>query len=159
MSTGEAMAKFGTAIAIMYVVSFCSAPLFGWFIDKVDRMTAMCVALAVAASGYLSMYFLTSPINFAEIPLLIILTLGTGFMVKAQMALIGQEAPVKERGSVIATGQMFGAFGILVFTAFGGRLFDAWGPWAPFVLAGSYQAILFCFALAVRYSTPARQAV
>lgn len=158
ISTGEAMARFGTAIAVMYAVSFFSAPLFGWFIDKVNRMTAMIVALAFAAAGYLSMYALTSPIDFRMLPLLILLTLGTGFMVKAQMALVGQEAPVRERGSVIATAQMFGAFGILVFTSIGGRLFDAWGPWAPFILVGSYQAMLLVAALLVRYRMPVPQA-
>ena len=84
------------------------------------------------------------------VPLLIWLTLGTGFMVKAQMALIGQEAPLKHRGSVIATGQMFGAVGILIFTVLGGRLFDAVGPWAPFAAVGVYQGVLFVFAVAVR---------
>ena len=134
----------------MYAVSFFSAPIFGWFIDKVNRMTAMCTALFVAGSGYLAMYFVTSPVDFAMIPLLVWLTLGTGFMVKAQMALIGQEAPIRQRGSVIATGQMFGALGILVFTALGGRLFDAIGPWAPFAAVGLYQSALFVVALFVR---------
>lgn len=156
MSTGAAMARFGTIMAMMYVVSFFSAPVFGWFIDKVDRMTAMCTALLVASTGYLAMYFLTSPVDYAMIPLMVWLTLGTGFMVKAQTALIGQEAPVRERGSVIATAQMFGAFGILVFTALGGRLFDAWGPWAPFFAVGVYQLLLMFFALAVRFRTEGR---
>jgi MFS family permease len=150
MSTGEAMARFGTIMAMMYAVSFFAAPLFGWYIDKVNRMTAMCTALLVAATGYLAMYFLTSPVDFAMVPLLIWLTLGTGFMVKAQMALIGQEAPLKHRGSVIATGQMFGAVGILIFTVLGGRLFDAVGPWAPFAAVGVYQGVLFLVAVAVR---------
>ncbi len=156
LNTGEAMARFGTVMVIMYAVSFFSAPLFGWFIDKVDRMTALCVALAIAAAGYLGMYVVTTPIDFAMIPFMILLTLGTGCMVKAQMALIGQEAPVKERGSVIATGQVFGAVGILTFTAIGGRLFDAWGPWAPFFIVGVYQAALLGVALLVRFVTPAR---
>ena len=115
----------------MYAVSFVSAPLFGWLIDRVNRMTAMIVALAVASAGYLSMWFLSSPLDYNMLPLLALLTLGSGFMVKAQMALIGQEAPVRARGSIIATAQMFGAVGILIFTAIGGRIFDAWGPWAP----------------------------
>ena len=150
MTTGEAMARFGSIMVVMYAVSFFSAPIFGWFIDKVNRMTAMCTALFVAGSGYLAMYFVTSPVDFAMIPLLVWLTLGTGFMVKAQMALIGQEAPIRQRGSVIATGQMFGALGILVFTALGGRLFDAIGPWAPFAAVGLYQSALFVVALFVR---------
>lgn len=157
ITTGEAMARFGTAIAVMYAVSFFTAPVFGWFIDKVDRMTAVIVALVVAASGYLSMYWLTTPLDFTKMPLLILLTMGTGFMVKSQTALIGQEAPVQERGSVIATAQMFGAVGILIFTAIGGRLFDAWGPWAPFVLVGFYQVMLLIAAVFVRFTTPATQ--
>jgi len=152
-STGESMARFGTFIAIMYVVSFCSSPLFGWFIDKVDRLTAMCVALVTAAAGYLSMGLVTSPLETSMIPYLILLTLGTGWMVKAQMALIGQEAPVRERGSVISTAQVFGALGILIFTAIGGRIFDAWGPWAPFVLVGAYQSLLLFAALVIRLTT------
>lgn len=156
LNPGQAMAKFGTMIAIMYFVSFFSAPVFGWFIDRVNRMTSMVTALLIASAGYLSMRFLSSPIDFNMLPLLILLTLGAGFMTKAQMALIGQEAPIKERGSVIATAQMFGAIGILIFTVIGGRLFDAWGPWAPFVLAGAYQSLLLIFALVIRIVAPGR---
>jgi hypothetical protein len=77
----------------------------------------MIVALAMAASGYLSMRFLTSPLDMAMIPLLVVLTLGTGFLVKAAMALIGQKAPVRERSSVIAGISVGGAICILVFAA------------------------------------------
>jgi MFS family permease len=75
-------------------------------------------------------------------------------MVKAAMALIGQEAPVRERSSVIAGSSVCGALGILTFTAIGGRLFDAWGPWAPFVLAGGYQAVLLVATVIVRLLAP-----
>ncbi len=154
LSPGRAMAQFGTMIIIMYVVSLVSAPVFGWFIDRVHRVTAMIVALSTAATGYLSMWFLTSPLDMQMIPLLVLLTLGTGFMVKASMALIGQEAPVRERSSVIAGSSMCGAVGIIIFTGVGGRLFDAWGPWAPFVLAGAYQAVLLVAAVVVRVMAP-----
>jgi MFS family permease len=154
LTPGRAMAQFGTMIVIMYVVSLVSAPVFGWFIDRVHRVTAMIVALATAATGYLSMWFLTSPLDLAMVPLLVVLTLGTGFMVKAAMALIGQEAPLRERSSVISGSSVCGAIGILAFTAIGGRLFDAWGPWAPFVLAGAYQALLLIAAVIVRLVAP-----
>lgn len=153
-TSGESMARFGTMIVIMYVVSFFSAPAFGWFIDRVNRLTALIVALTIAAIGYNAMFWLTSPLDYAMIPLLILLTLGTGFVVKAQMALIGQEAPVRARGSVISTAQMFGALGILIFSGVGGRLFDLMGPWAPFVLAGVYQTLLLVAAVAMRFISP-----
>ena len=154
LTSGEAMARFGTVITIMYLVSLASAPLFGWFIDRVNRVTATIVALTFGTAGYLSMYIISSPIDFSMLPYMIVLTLGAGFMTKATMALIGQEAPVKERGSVIAMAQMFGAIGILVFTVVGGRLFDAWGPWAPFVIAGAYQGVLIFAGAVIRIFAP-----
>lgn len=154
LSPARAMAEFGVMIIIMYGVSLVSAPIFGWVIDRVNRVTALIIALATASVGYLSMPLLTSPLHMETAPLLILLTLGTGFMVKASLSLLGQEAPAPERASVIAGSSFFGALGILVFTSIGGRVFDSWGPWAPFVLAGGYQAVLLVIAIAVRFVAP-----
>lgn len=154
LSPARAMAQFGVIVTIMYVASLISAPIFGWIIDRVNRVTALLIALATATIGYLSMYFLTSPLHLDMAPLLVVLTLGTGFMVKATLSLLGQEAPVAERASVIAGSSFCGAFGILVFSVVGGRLFDSVGPWAPFVLAGTYQLVLLVVATVVRIVAP-----
>lgn len=154
LSPARAMAQFGTMILIMYGVSLVSAPVFGWVIDRVNRVTALIIALVTASVGYLSMPLVTSPLHLEMAPLLILLTLGTSFMVKATLSLLGQEAPVAERGSIIAGSSFCGALGILVFTAVGGRVFDSWGPWAPFVLAGAYQAVLLVIAIVVRMVAP-----
>jgi MFS family permease len=77
-------------------------------------------------------------------------------MMKSSLSLLGQEAPVAERGSVIAMSSMCGAVGILVFTLVGGRLFDAYAPWAPFVLAGAYQVVLLIVAVIIRFKSPGR---
>lgn len=156
LTPARAMAQFGVMILIMYTVSLVSAPIFGWIIDRVNRVTALIIALATASTGYLSMRFLTSPLHLEMAPLLIVLTMGTGFMVKASLSLLGQEAPVAERGSVIAGSSFCGALGILIFTGVGGRLFDSWGPWAPFVLAGGYQAVLLVVAITIRIVAPGR---
>ena len=75
-------------------------------------------------------------------------------MLKASLGLIGQEAPVKERGSVIAMNSTCGAIGILILMWIGGILFDAWGPWAPFVIAGVYQIFLLAAAIVIRIVAP-----
>jgi MFS family permease len=155
---GQAMARFGIMIIIMNGASILVAPLFGWFIDRVNRVTALIVALCFASVGYLSMYVITSPLDFAMAPYFIVITLGSSFMMKASLSLVGQEARVAERGSVLAMFGMFGAVGILVFTKWGGILFDAWGPWAPFVMAGAYQTVLLGIALVVRTVAPGRAA-
>ncbi len=154
MSPAEAMARFGLMILIMQAVSVAAAPVFGWYLDVVNRVTATLVALAFAIVGYLSMYIITSPLDFAMIPWFIIISFGSSFMLKASLALIGQEAPANERGSVVAMNSTFGAIGILILMAVGGRLFDAWGPWAPFVIAGLYQIVLFAAALIIRIYAP-----
>jgi MFS family permease len=148
------MARFGVMMAIMAAVSFVAAPLFGWLMDHVNRVTATIIALTFATAGYLSMGVITSPLDFAMLPYFIVLSLGSSFMLKSSLALIGQEAPPKERASVIATNSLFGALGILILTVVGGRLYDAWGPWAPFVLAGAYQAVLLIVAIIIRIVAP-----
>jgi hypothetical protein len=42
----------------------------------------------------------------------------------------------------------------LILTVVGGRLYDAWGPWAPFVLAGAYQVVLLIVAIIIRIVAP-----
>ena len=154
LNPGEAMARFGLMLGIMAATSLVSAPFFGWLLDHVNRVTATIIALIVASLGYLSMGIITSPLDFAMLPYFIVISLGSAFMLKSSLALIGQEAPPRERASVIATNSMFGALGILIFTVIGGRLFDAWGPWAPFVLAGVYQVFLLIVAIIVRMVSP-----
>jgi MFS family permease len=158
MNPGESMARFGIMIIIMNTVSLVAAPIFGTFIDRVNRVTALIVALCFASAGYLSMGLITSPLDFAMAPFFIIISMGSGFMMKASLSLVGQEAPIGERGSVVAMAGMFGAVGILIFTKWGGILFDTWAPWAPFVLAGAYQVVLLAVAVIVRMVAPGRVA-
>ena len=154
MNPGQAMARFGVMLAIMSGTSLCAAPFLGWLINHVNRVTATMIALTFACCGYLSMGIITSPLDFSMLPYFIVLSLGSSFMLKASLALIGQEAPPRERASVIATNSWCGALGILLFTVVGGRLFDAWGPWAPFVAAGVYQVFLLIAAFMIRLRSP-----
>ena len=131
MNPGESMARYGIMIIIMNTVSLIAAPIFGTFIDRVNRVTALIVALCFASAGYLSMGLITSPLDFAMAPYFIIISMGSGFMMKSSLSLVGQEAPIRERGSVVAMAGMFGAIGILIFTKWGGILFDDLGSVGP----------------------------
>jgi MFS family permease len=156
LNPGQAMAHFGIMLIIMSAASFVSAPVFGWLIDRINRVSAVIIALTFASIGYLAMYAITSPLDFAMIPYFIVISLGSSFMMKASLSLVGQEAPVSERGSVIAMNSIFGTIGVLLFTGIGGRMFDVWAPWAPFVLAGAYQALLLVVAVIIRIVAPGR---
>ena len=159
LTIGQAMGRFGALFALMSLASFVSAIPFGWLIDNINRVTAFLIALAFATVGYLSMGIITSPLDMAMLPYFIILSLGSSFMMKSSLSLIGQEAPPQQRGAIIATNGMFGAVGILVFTLIGGYTFDAWGPWSPFVIAGVYKVFLVGAGLLVRWKAPGTVAV
>jgi len=141
-------------LAIMSALSFVSAPVFGWLIDRVNRVSCTIIALVFASVGYLSMYIITSPLDYAMLPYFLIISLGSSFLMKASMSLIGQEAPVKVRGSVMAMNSILGALGILIFSLVGGRLYDQVAPWGPFVFAGAYQTIVLIAAIIIRMVAP-----
>jgi MFS family permease len=72
----------------------------------------------------------------------------------ASMTLVGQEARPAERGAVIAMNGFCDAVGIMLAFVVGGRLFDAYGPSAPFVMVGLIQLALFFGAIGVRLLSP-----
>ena len=57
---------------------------------------------------------------------------------------------------MVATNGWFGAVGILIASLLGGYLFDRLGPWAPFVMIGVFQGVVFLYALVVRFTAPGR---
>lgn len=146
----EALAKGGLFFIIVQAVAVLWAPFAGLIIDRFDRVTALSIAMAIAATGYLSLGFIGDPTQPIMFGAAIILGMGEINAVLAAQALIGQEAPKDGRGAVVGVFGSFGAIGILLAASIGGYLFDAWMPAAPFVLMGVANAILFVIALSVR---------
>lgn len=159
ISPAEAMARFGVMIILMQITAVIFNPIYGMIVDRMNRVSALAIALLLAALGYSSMGIITSPLDMAALPYLIVVAIGSSAMNIASLSLVGQEAPEKERGSIIAMTSMAGTIGIMVFVTVGGRLFDLWGPWAPFVLAGALQAVLFVAAVIIRIVAPGQNMV
>jgi MFS family permease len=149
-----AMARFGLVSGYMAAVGLVWSPVFGFLMDRINRVTAMIIAMALAGGGYLSMGLITSPLDLAMLPAFTVLAMGSTSAIMASIGLVGQEAPLKERGSIIGMNGLFGAVGILVFSKAGGLWFDQYGPPAPFVLVGAVQVLLLLAALAVRVLAP-----
>jgi len=154
LNPGTAMARFGIILLLMQIASLIWQPIYGALMDKLNRVTASMISLALAAIGYTSMALITSPLDFKMMPFFIILTLGSSSAIMASIALVGQEAPPKERGAVIGVNGMFGALGILIFSYYGGIWFDEWRPAAPFIVIGLVQAALLLVALVIRLKAP-----
>lgn len=157
MAPAEAMGRAGMMFGIMSLAGMLWVPLFGVILDRVNRVTGLAVALGLAGVAYSSMMFVTSPLDFAMLPAFLVLLIGQVSVMASSITLVGQEADIETRGAVIAMNGFFGAIGILIAFAVGGRLFDAMGPSAPFVMIGIIQLVLFVVTIAVRVISPGKE--
>tara|TARA_Y100000780_G_C13582669_1_gene377416 strand:- start:187 stop:930 length:744 start_codon:yes stop_codon:yes gene_type:complete len=154
ITTGEAFKQIVPLIVITNLLSIVWAFLFGSIIDRINRVTAMVIAMALGVIAYGSIVFVDTPLNFSYLPIFIIISASAIGTVIATASLIGQEAPVRERGSVIGVSGFFGACGILVATSIGGLLFDSFGPKGPFLLICFTHAVILFGAVFVRIKSP-----
>jgi len=146
----EAIRKAAMFIIIIQGSSLLWAPIWGIVLDKVDRLTAVAVALIIASAGYLWVGFSPSPIVIAFIPAAILLGIGEFSAIMSGAALVGQVAPEDIRGSVIGLFNVCGSIGILCITLVGGVVFDMWMPGAPFVVVGILNLFVCIVAALVR---------
>jgi len=154
LSTGEALARGAQLVGMISLVGMAWVVIFGWLLDRVNRVTGMAIAMGLGGAGYSSMWLVTSPLDFSTLPWFILLSIGQVSAICASVTLVGQEARPAERGAVVSMNGFFGALGIFIAFAIGGRLFDTFGPWAPFVMVGALQLVLFLLAIAVRVAAP-----
>ena len=154
LSAGEAIKKVVLVIVITNLLSIVWAFIFGSMIDRINRVTAMVIAMALGTVAYGSMYFVDSPLNYSNLPFFILISASAIGTVIATSSLIGQEAPIRQRGTVIGFSAFFGAVGILAATKFGGQLFDTMGPRGPFFLIAATHATLLLAAITVRIKSP-----
>ena len=154
MNPGESMAVASVTIVVVTVAGMVWAGIFGVIMDRINRVSAIAVSQLLAAGGYLSMIFVTSPLDYAMLPAFILLGAGMSGAMMASFVVIGQEAHYRERGAVTGMNGLFGSVGILVAAFAGGRLFDAYEPWAPFAMVGAAQVLLFLAALVIRIVAP-----
>lgn len=147
----EAIRTAASFIIVIQGSSLLWAPVWGFVLDRWDRLTAVCIALLIAAAAYFWVGFSPSPIVAAFIPAAVLLGIGEFSAIMSGAALIGQSAPEDIRGSVLGLFNFCGSIGILCITAIGGLVFDAWMPGAPFVVVGGLNLFVCLVAVAVRW--------
>lgn len=145
----EAIAKAGIMFAVIQGSSLLWAPIAGILLDRLHRLACVVAALLIAGIGYTLLGLQEHP--FAPLGYLSSVLVGIGQMsvILSVTALLGQEAPVAVRGSVIGLAGLWGAIGILSTSLIGGYLFDHWMISGPILLVGFANFLVFCGALAV----------
>lgn len=150
----------GTLIFVIAQISaLVWAPILGPLLDRIDRVTGLAICMALAALGNLGVLALNDPLATHGVIFFILLGIGQISVYLGGQSLIGQEAPVSERGSVLGAFNVAGAIGILLITPIGGHLFDRIDPRAPFVVVGTINVLLVFASLYVRLRAPGDEQV
>lgn len=150
LTSAEAIAKGGGVLAISYMASLLSAPVFGIMSDRINRVSALAITLLIGAIGYGSTFFLTDPFSLPTILCLILIGMAEVGCIITSGVLVAEQAPDRLRGSVIGVFTLTGAVGILIASVVGGYLFDNWLKTGPFVFFGIISALVMIWALALR---------
>jgi len=151
MTPADASSAAGRLFGVSQLAMLLFTPVMGFIADRMDRVTALAIAMAIGTVGYLALGLVGDPFSSPYIyPVAILAGAGEACIVVSGPVLLGQEAPAKFRGSVIGLVGMCGAVGVLLHSKVAGWLFDVWMYQAPFVYMAGFN-LLICFAaIAVR---------
>jgi len=158
LSAAEAQAAGTKFFGIAQIVATLWALVVIFFIDRLDRVLALAIAMVLASASYITIGMVDNPLGPAMYAAAAFMGIGEMSGILASQSLVGQVSGDKGRGAVIGVFSMFGAAGILLSTWFGGKLFDAWKPSAPYILVGVADGLLAVFAFAL-YFASRREAV
>jgi MFS family permease len=152
LTAAESTAKAGMLFGLSQLAALLWAYPIGMLIDRLQRMTAMCVAFGLAAAGYFALGQIDDPFGSMVLVACVLAGMGETSALIAGGVLIGQEAPAESRGAVLGTYSLMGAMGIMVLTLIGGILFDRLGRTAPFTMMGWINLVVLAAALILRRS-------
>ncbi|ARN76164.1 MFS transporter [Oceanicoccus sagamiensis] len=154
LSSGDGLKRAGLMVAAVQGTALFWAAIMGFLCDRFNRHFMVCIAFALATAAYFTMGTMSDPFDNSIFIACVFLGIGEISTVIAGMALIGQEAPLENRGAVMGVFSLSGGLGILLATFFGGRLFDAVGPTTPFTMMAVVNCLVLLCAVWVYVKTP-----
>lgn len=149
-----AMAKAGAMYGLAQFAGLVWAPILGWSMDRLDRVTVVVIAMGLAAFGYAIVGLTTDAFAPGMNVRMMLLGVGELSCIVAGQALLGQQAPRDLRGSVMGVAGFCAALGVVFSTSVGGWLFDHWRPSGPFLMIATVNVLVMLVALWVRLTTP-----
>jgi MFS family permease len=149
LAPAQGLARAGMLFGILQVAAMGWAFFMGLIVDRVSRVTGLSIALTLAAIGYGLLGRVEDPFGPGFMPIIVLVGMGEISVIVASGALLGQEAPLAERGPVVGLFNAFGGVGILFATLVGGLVFDRFGPTVPFTMMAILNALLLAVTLVV----------
>lgn len=156
LTTADATRKSTLAFVAAQSAALVWTLIIVFFIDRFNRTGFLAFCMLLAALGYLGMGFVDNPTAPEALPFVILLGIGQISAFFGSQALVGQEAPIAQRGAVIGGFNISGAIGILFCSIVGGWLYDNVSPSSVFVMVGGINTVIFLLALLVRGKSPGR---
>jgi len=151
LTTAEAVGYAGRMFGIVQLSAMVWAYFMGMIADRINRVTGLCIALAIAAIGYSAMGLFADPFDGSMVALAVLLGAGEISVIVSTGALLGQEAGWMNRGAVVGAFNLIGGIGIMAVGYFGGIIYDDIGRTAPFTVMGALNGCLLIVALFIRY--------
>jgi MFS family permease len=151
VSTGQSMVRAGIIFGVIQTSALIWAPIMGTLVDHLNRVTALALAMAIAAAGYLLMGRVADPFGGTVFGVAVLLGMGENSVLIASIALVGQETPRRLQGTSVGMFLVMGAIGVIVANQLGGQLFDHWSRTGPFTLMAVLNACVMSWALVVRW--------
>jgi MFS family permease len=138
----DAYIKASIMSGVTQCFALVGAPIFGYLLDKMNRVYCVFGASFIAASGYILLSFSRSPITPINYLFLFCIGFGEMGLVVASVTLVTSDSiPKHSRGSISGISSFCGAVGILLTSKAGGVLFD-WNAGAPFMFLGLVHAFV-----------------
>ncbi len=146
MTIEQGYARGATIVPVITATVLVTAPIFGFIMDRIDRVYGIMIAFFISSLGYLAMGLVEDPMSFNVIPVAILLGMGEGACIISSTTLIGKTAPVAIRGTVFGAFAMCGAIGQMIAGGFGGFLFD-YIYTGPYLLMGFLNFTVLLLAI------------
>ena len=147
---GEAIGRAGIIAGVAQLAALMWAVVFLAFADRINRVSVVIAAMALAFVGYTWVGLIADPLSPMIYAAAIMMGVGEMSAILSGQVLLGQEAPVRIRGSVFGLAGIFGSIGILTANLLGGWLYDVWTQAAPFFVIGACNLLILGFAVFVR---------
>ncbi len=152
LSAAESTAKAGMLFGLSQAAGLLWSYPIGMIIDRVNRLTGMCIAFGLAATGYLALGMIDDPFGRLMLIACLLVGMGESSVMVAGGTMVGQEAPARSRGAVLGTFSLMGALGMMLLTFVGGVIFDQIGRTSPFIMMGIVNGMVLVAALVLRWS-------
>jgi MFS family permease len=159
MTAAEGLARATIVFAMIQTAALVASPLIGIMNDRINRVTALVIGMALASVGYILFGLQDTPFGNSAMTIAFILGIGQVSAILAGATLIGQEADPKITGATLGVWSFCGAIGTMIGSLGGGLLFDFWMPGAPFILMGALNMLVMAGALYVRIKFPQQESL